>query len=623
MITKWRLHNFKSIRNETELEFAPLTILSGANSCGKSTILQSMLLIGQTLLSNNPEEQAVINGKYTRLGQFNDIKSFDSNNEQILIGWECEPLDSDETGLTSRTMRRMSSKVRRSEIKLRKLTAEVAFDVINSDKVKELSQLHPALHHFNLKSEMTSREESKKTSTITVYCSSNKSRETMESDTADIQPGVRYSADLDSNSSDELLRSYESAKIVGCELYHFLPTTIWLQYDKIMQEAQQIIHTIFENNFRPRSRFKNYDPIYVPIEIVELLVEMFGKQGHFLQDFLSPTLLGQTEPDLDDIIRAFRKMSLPERREIIRLIQGDNAGIKGRIKEIIKAKREKEQEIVPEDLPTTIITPAQYIYQFFISNLKYLGPLRDEPRSLYPFSISDMNDLGNKGQRTAAVLDTNKDKRVRFIAPESINDSKKGYRQTTRTLKAAVASWLKYLGVAEDIETHDRGKHGHELKVFLEGTSNAQDLPHVGVGVSQVLPILVICLLSEPDTTVIIEQPELHLHPMVQTRLADFFICMAKLDVQCVVETHSEHILNRLRVRIAEDPNNTLQNLAKIYFGEKTDGQTAFRNVEINEFGAIQNWPEGFFDQNQDESERILINASLKRKKLREDNKNA
>ena len=98
---------------------------------------------------------------------------------------------------------------------------------------------------------------------------------------------------------------------------------------------------------------------------------------------------------------------------------------------------------------------------------------------------------------------------------------------------------------------------------------------------------------------------------------------MARLDVQCVVETHSEHIINRLRVRIAEDPNNTLQNLAKIYFGEKTDGQTAFRNVEINEFGAIQNWPEGFFDQNQDESERIIRNASLKRKRLRKDDKDA
>ena len=74
-----------------------------------------------------------------------------------------------------------------------------------------------------------------------------------------------------------------------------------------------------------------------------------------------------------------------------------------------------------------------------------------------------------------------------------------------------MTDWLIYLGVAESVVTIDKGKLGHELKVVPPGLSQPHDLTHVGVGVSQVLPILVMCLLADPDTTLVFEQPELHL----------------------------------------------------------------------------------------------------------------
>jgi predicted ATPase len=181
------------------------------------------------------------------------------------------------------------------------------------------------------------------------------------------------------------------------------------------------------------------------------------------------------------------------------------------------------------------------------------------------------------------------------------------------TLEEAVFDWLNYLDVAVRVETRDEGKFGHALAVYLTG-GVSHDLTHVGVGVSQVLPIVVMCLLGNRETTLILEQPELHLNPKVQTRLGDFFLSMALLGKQCLIETHSEYLINRLRFRAAAAPTDSLSKLMTLYFVEKHEGVTAYRNVVINEFGAIVDWPAGFFDQSQREVEDILLAATRKAK---------
>ena len=93
---------------------------------------------------------------------------------------------------------------------------------------------------------------------------------------------------------------------------------------------------------------------------------------------------------------------------------------------------------------------------------------------------------------------------------------------------------------------------------------------------------------------------------------------MALCDKQCIVETHSEYFIDRLRFRIAaSSPESELNNLAKIYFVEKPAQNSSFREVAINEYGAIPDWPEGFFDQSQEQAEEILRAAAKKRKASR------
>jgi predicted ATPase len=233
---------------------------------------------------------------------------------------------------------------------------------------------------------------------------------------------------------------------------------------------------------------------------------------------------------------------------------------------------------------------------------------------MYPLqNTADPQDIGLHGEHTAAVFHNFQHSQVQYIPSLAFTDVRVAQTPKGVSLREAVFDWLTYLDVATKIETKDEGKFGHALAVSLS-SEMSHDLTHVGVGVSQILPIVVMCLLANRETTFVLEQPELHLNPKVQTRLGDFFLSMSLLGKQCLIETHSEYLINRLRFRAAAAPSDSLSKLMALYFVEKRHGATAYRNVKINEFGAIVDWPAGFFDQSQREVEDILLAATRKAK---------
>lgn len=206
----------------------------------------------------------------------------------------------------------------------------------------------------------------------------------------------------------------------------------------------------------------------------------------------------------------------------------------------------------------------------------------------------------------------------------------------------AVRSWATHLGLVDEVETdvgfpwedswiplddvgflpypepEELAGAGHVTKVRPYGMeSETLPLTAVGVGVSQMLPVLVLCLLAEQGSVVLLEQPELHLHPALQQRLADFLIAMVRSGRQLIVETHSEYMVSRLRRRIVEDPDDALLDLAKVVFAERDreTGLTSYRDVELSPYGAIEEWPAGFFDQAAEEERAIILGGV---KKLRE-----
>ena len=137
-------------------------------------------------------------------------------------------------------------------------------------------------------------------------------------------------------------------------------------------------------------------------------------------------------------------------------------------------------------------------------------------------------------------------------------------------------------------------------------------LTDVGFGVSQVLPALVLLYYVPKGSTVLMEQPEIHLHPSVQSGLADVMLNVAETrDVQIIVESHSEHLMRRLQRRVAEEEASSED--VKLYFVSSEGGVARASDLELNEFGKIENWPERFFGDEMGEIAAIT-KASLKRR---------
>ncbi len=220
----------------------------------------------------------------------------------------------------------------------------------------------------------------------------------------------------------------------------------------------------------------------------------------------------------------------------------------------LSPEQKEKRTLEPIELPEPLRLLCTCVADTF-STIRYLGPLRDDPKPVYAIASSaDPSDIGIKGEYTAAVLDLYSSQQVDFIAPGNVNAP-----VTKVNLRDAVLAWLEYFEIAEAFSTREEGKLGHRLAVRPKGTRNELDLTNVGVGVSQVLPIVVMSLISDPGSTLLFEQPELHLHPKVQSFLADFFLAVTRTGRQCLVETHSEYLINRLRLRASLNRRQLVQ----------------------------------------------------------------
>ena len=631
MITNWKVSNFKSIREETELSLKPLTIIAGANSSGKSTFIQSLLLIAQTLAHKVSSRSVVLNGALTSLGQFDDLKSNGSELDQITIKCTCRPTSEPDDAIRDRADFGDFYFVSRYD-RLRQISFEISFDADPSSSQRELFQIQPRLFATQLSCTARDEDNLDQVSNILLRRSENSNSETGIDDVVNViddalRSSLDYEVVLDGDSMDEIKEDFISASPVGCMLRHFLPERIVYVIDTIEEKAMAITTYLQEgSSFKLRSRYGRRRDIPLTEEIRIVLRDVLRDTANLDEIFNGKdekSSLSVSEPSprsitIRDWYNRLRSMPTEDRMQIQQELR-ECDDLFDRIYDAIvesNASTPESLSIRQTPPPRRIAWASGYLDNFFSSSFKYLGPLRDAPKPLYPLApAADPYDVGLRGEHTASILELHKNKKIKYLPSDNFKSPVIDRNMITRSLETAVVDWLQYLGVAGSVESRDRGKLGHELKVEIPNSGSSHDLTHVGVGVSQVLPILVMCLLADTDSTLVFEQPELHLHPRVQTLLGDFFLSMALCNKQCIVETHSEYFIDRLRFRIAAAPTgNELNNQAKIYFVEKPAQESFFREVEINEYGAITDWPEGFFDQSQQQAEDILRAATAKRK---------
>jgi hypothetical protein len=228
------------------------------------------------------------------------------------------------------------------------------------------------------------------------------------------------------------------------------------------------------------------------------------------------------------------------------------------------------------------------------SRLYYLGPLREYPERSYTWSGEVPGDVGRRGDATIAAL----------LAS----------RASGTRIEERVAAWLKEMGLIHDFNLHpiSPNRKEYELKIKITPDSPEALITDIGFGVSQILPILVLCYYVPEGSILLFEQPEIHLHPKVQYILADVFIDVARSrNVQIIFESHSEHILQRFQRRAAEEPQ--LSEWLAFYFTQIENGESRLTDLALDEFGNIKNWPEDFFGDEMGEMS-ARMRAEMKRK---------
>ena len=249
-----------------------------------------------------------------------------------------------------------------------------------------------------------------------------------------------------------------------------------------------------------------------------------------------------------------------------------------------------------------------------LESLSYLGPLRQPPARLYSWAGMEPEDVGWQGEHAVQAILAGSERRFNWKA-----------KSKTRTLEQIVGSWLQKMGLISSFEVSELAPNRSEYEVRVRAGKKAAtvQLTDVGFGVSQVLPVIAQAFYAPPGSTVLMEQPEIHLHPRAQSELGDLLLnaITARENskprrVQLIVESHSEHLLRRIQRRVAEEEIEPDQ--IALYFCYSGARGSALERLEMDSFGDILNWPPDFFG---DELEDVAVQAEegmQRRLKLRD-----
>ena len=503
MLENISLENFKGFKNLDNLKVKPITILCGTNSCGKSSILQSILLLKQTLESQNPNQILLLNGRLVNLGSFENI-IFDKNWDNPLV-------------------------------------FEFTFKLTKEDlKLPRLRNSPPLILFFR--------------DIIT-------KKELLNQDTL-----IYLKIFLKAPKIKNKIKSKSYIKGISVEQFQFRLDTIGSDKQKIpgsfidVQLVENDLYTIRWQNIRNRIR---RDEESSKEEILSAKVKFTNL---FSIDAVS------IESDSES----------------------DSAKVAGLLDVSFALNR------------------INNLFKTIFSSYSYIGPLREEPSRRYIYE-DEITEIGVKGENAPYIYLIDKDKP---LSNHYFYDTKSNSFKPKRnmTLSNAVDEWLDLMNI--------KGLKSELINdiVYLNLNSSYTSktrvsIADVGFGVSQIFPILLEGLRMPQRHTLLLEQPEIHLHPNLQMQLSDYFIALALSGKKVMVETHSDHIINRLVRRIVEDDTGRLKDLIGIYFISATDSGSVYEEVCIDENFGVTNWPVDFFDQTALEQEKIL-KAGIKKRQL-------
>jgi predicted ATPase len=640
MLKSWLIQNFKPILDSGELKLAPVTVLAGRNSSGKSSLIQSILMIAQTLSSRILDRALLPNGPIVQLGTFEDILSEQTSLRTIVVGFELETEEETKAPINSRTKQLDGKAVTRSSTNIKSVKVTSLFRSASSNGTSNSAIEASKVNVDNVSLEIMAYR----------YLPPDKS---LFPDKSLLPEGgtprpYKFSIDIKSLSSIEF---YEFIKDILPEYLklvpynfkelnylgtfkltetsvnthapdpslivfsHFLPTRLISKYIIEERRRSRLIRNLnlalnyphdFIEHLWESSEVLDLQA-QVPDSLREAILNLYNDES-VQKAFSGHTLL--------DLLDWHKSLKLDRKKKTVgnKLVEIIAQSILEAFPQVDNGKGNKALEALTNNTYVEYLEGSvEQVIRFFTSKIRYLGPLRADPQAAQRFSpSSELDDVGQKGEYAAAVYDANQHACIRWYNPFS-------EKVEQDTLKVALDNWARYLGVANEVQIQTAGQSGVSWQVVHLKGHKALPLTAVGVGVSQILPILVMGLLAPSNTLLLVEQPELHLHPSVQARLGDFFMGLAKCDKQCLIETHSENLVSQLRYHIVQAGGQENSDCLIYFVDQDQQGAARFNPIEISPQGNILNWPDGFFDETMLQEDRITA-ASLKKRAKKANN---
>lgn len=544
--------NFKSFK-ELNFDLKKINIILGPNNSGKSNILKLFLLLKQTINASPLSSALLLNGAI-KFGSYKNI-TYNFNEREILLRFII--------GVTEKIKKRFYGE---------------EFYIEGEDIGKKLRYLCEFKYFFDVL----------------------KKRIIIKTATIKNIENNQYLLEYDENT---LL------KLKGLSPNEYLKM-ILKNLNKIVEILQELnnFRAIFEKLSKSKTTkirgsfyFKrNSDKAKEKIIFYDYFSEIFQKEID-VEEFITlnnKDFFPRLEIEIDEIQGKLKKFEILL-GDIYRLIYffGPRKQIDENILIKIKGNFDNLRKLTVkvlnvletlDDIGWDLFS-IQNSFEYFFMNLHYIGPLREYPQRYYPSIGETVSDVGFRGEYIAQLL--------------NMISEKEFYKD----FNEKILYWLNQFEMAKSTFIKTYSDISEFISILFEEyyTGNKVNISDMGFGTSQVIPIIMEGFLISPDSVLIVEQPEIHLHPKAQSVLGDLFIQISKEGKTLIIETHSEHLFRRIQRRIAEGEISNSE-VAFYYVTMGVEGSN-LQVLEIEENGYIKNIPEGFFDEDYNEAYEHLM----------------
>lgn len=550
------IQNLKSIKTMQSVELKPITIFIGPNGSGKSNFIKFLRLMAQSITSDDWKNPLVLGGKFFHSDSYENLLYRDGKNQRIRMKFSINKV---EEGIETEkfefiSLLNISKKTKRERIFLEKF-------IIN--KISENKKLKLLEFHFN-----EQRKLKKSVGNASEIIQLMHSKDLLENPIIkDYIQTILYDLQKEDKKYEEIDREFlenlikQVLLILSENILTITPAGLFIDIDSYYFN---LYHTIpaKESEKTITQLFPEFSEYYITRIISKLITNPSFRQKGKIDVFLL------REKYIKDIVRKI----------LMKFISM-----------FFKRYGSEIQEIL---ILSELVSSTHTYLDYSFSEILYLEPVRISPKGFYVSSGMSFTDIGIRGEHLVEILDIMSDEK-----------------------RALVDQWLINLELAKKIELEPlvKGRNIRQLKAIDPATNLKINMIDAAFGFSQILPLIVAGIHCASNSTIILEQPEIHLNPRIQSKIGDFLIYLMKnREVNTIIETHSEHIILRLQRRIAENKLSTED--VGIYYFEATEKGTKIKKLEIMENGQFKNWPDGFFEDDLADAFRIAETLTKRHK---------